>query len=132
IRGEQLVDKDHLAVVEAKLEFGVSQDEIARFGELLSMSIQRQAQVAQALRDGRAYQFLHSRKGHRFIMHALWSLGRRRKQRWLQTARLPQAGGEGEITYPSHASVILPSRSRQIATHHTLNRQWVSLLHQHA
>src|SRR5262245_52413677 len=65
-------------------------------------------------------------------MHPRRSFGGRCKEWRLQALRLLQAGGECKIADASRAAIILPCRSRQIATHHTLDREWVSLLYQHA
>src|SRR5262245_13267365 len=65
-------------------------------------------------------------------MQALGSLGRRREQRCSEVLRLAQADGENKSADLPGAAIVFPGRARQIAPYHTLNRQWFSLVHEHA
>src|SRR3989304_2463417 len=122
IRGEKLVDQDHLSADHTELELGVRDDDPAGLRYLPAAEIDGDADVAHLLGPFPADLINHPGEADVLVMLAHRRLGRRSENGLLQPGGLRQPFRKTDAADRPASGVLLPGRAEKVAPHDTFNR----------
>src|SRR5207245_1397429 len=118
IRRERLVNKHQLVLADAKLKFGVGNDNAALGGVSRGLLIEPQTGETDGLGPFTAYDADHTLERDVFVVLALRGFGGRSEYRAGQAGRPPQSVWQRDAAYRAGLLVLLPSRAAQVSAHH--------------
>ena len=129
---QHLVHQHHLArSVQAKLELGVRDDDALGCCDFASGNIKLDADLAHLVRQIGADGLLHLREADVFVVLAHSCLGGRGEDRLWQQAGVVQPWRQGHAAHRLALLVFLPATARQVAPHHSLDRQGLEAFDEH-